>query len=195
MNSKAQLVISLRPYNPEGVSFINNIALLEGSFGWLVNSENSVLLDKPPDRYIFSDYHRGDVYSRLLSMDNEKGIFCKVGMATSAAVYDLQEGQSKEITLLVPLTKLKIDKESFVDYQKDVQLSWEKSLQGACVLQIPDENFQSLYHAAIQTMVLHSPKEVYPGPFIYRRFWFRDAAFILYALLCVGLKDSVVRRS
>ena len=40
-------------------------------------------------------------------------------------------------------------------------------------------------------MILHSPKEVYPGPFIYRRFWFRDAAFILYALLCVGLKPRV----
>ena len=42
-------------------------------------------------------------------------------------------------------------------------------------------------------MILHSPKEVYPGPFIYRRFWFRDAAFILYALLCVGLKERVRR--
>src|SRR4030043_1061849 len=42
-------------------------------------------------------------------------------------------------------------------------------------------------------MILHSPKEVYPGPYIYRRFWFRDAAFILYALLCVGLKERVRR--
>jgi hypothetical protein len=42
-------------------------------------------------------------------------------------------------------------------------------------------------------MILHSPKEVYPGPFIYRRFWFRDAAFILHALLCVGLKERVRR--
>jgi hypothetical protein len=42
-------------------------------------------------------------------------------------------------------------------------------------------------------MVLHSPKEVYPGPYIYRRFWFRDAAFILYSLLCAGLKDRVRR--
>ncbi len=69
----------------------------------------------------------------------------------------------------------------------------KESLQGVCTLQIPDEHFQFLYQAAIQTMVLHSPKEVYPGPFIYRRFWFRDAAFILYALLCVGLKDRVRR--
>ncbi len=42
-------------------------------------------------------------------------------------------------------------------------------------------------------MVLHSPKEVYPGPYIYRRFWFRDAAFIFHALLCAGLKGRVRR--
>ena len=80
-----------------------------------------------------------------------------------------------------------------LDYQVTAQEAWKESLQGACSLQIPDDHFQFLYQAAIHTMILHSPKEVYPGPFIYRRFWFRDAAFILYGLLCVGLKDRVRR--
>jgi hypothetical protein len=34
--------------------------------------------------------------------------------------------------------------------------------------------------------VLHSPDEVYPGPYTYKRFWFRDAAFILNVLLSLG---------
>ena len=216
---KARLVISLRPYNPEGVSFINYITLLEDSLGWQVNRENFVYFDKPPDQCVFSDYHRGDVYSRLSSTENgassalpdksehlaeakgestlakadEKETSCKVGMASAAAVYILEAGQSQKITISVPLTKNKIEKESYGDYQETAQLSWKKSLQGVCSLQIPDEHFQFLYEAALHTMVLHSPKEVYPGPFIYRRFWFRDAAFILYALLCVGLKDRVRR--
>jgi putative flippase GtrA len=190
---KAHLVVSLRPYNPEGVSFINNIDRLKGSSGWQVNKSNVVIFDKPPDQYIYSDYHRGDVYGRLLSIENREEIYCKVGMASAAALFELQAGESKEITLTVPLTKAKIDKESLEDYQLDSKMSWEESLKGACEVQIPDEHFQSLYQAAIQTMVLHSPKEVYPGPFIYRRFWFRDAAFILYAMLCVGLKDRVRR--
>jgi len=29
--------------------------------------------------------------------------------------------------------------------------------------------------------VLHSPCEVYPGPYTYKRFWFRDAAFIIHS--------------
>ena len=190
---KANLVVSLRPYNPEGISFINNISLLKDQPGWQVNGENLVLFDKPADRYVFSDYNRGDVYSCLSVVGNENEISCKVGMASAAALYRLQEGQATEITILVPLTKNKIEKEFYGYYQANAQMEWKQSLQGVCVLQIPDENFQFLYQAAIHTMVLHSPKEVYPGPFIYRRFWFRDAAFILQALLCVGLKSRVRR--
>ena len=105
----------------------------------------------------------------------------------------MEAGLSQEITISVPLTKNKIEKESYPGYKETAQLAWKKSLQGAVQLQIPDEHFQFLYEAAIHTMVLHSPKEVYPGPYIYRRFWFRDAAFILYALLSVGLKERVRR--
>ena len=209
----AQLVVSLRPYNPEGVSFIHNIALLEDSLGWQVNREHFVYFNKPPERYVFSDYHRGDVYSRLSSLEiiertrredgvtsqlvhlseDEKEIICKVGMASSAAVFILKAGQSQEIIVSVPLTKNKNETESYGNYHETAKTEWKKSLQGVCSLQIPDEHFQFLYDAAIHTMVLHSPKEVYPGPYIYRRFWFRDAAFILQALLCVGLKGRVRR--
>ncbi|MBN1869857.1 MAG: hypothetical protein JW847_04695 [Candidatus Omnitrophica bacterium] len=189
----ARLVVSLRPYNPEGVSFINHIALLEGSLGWQVNRKDIVRFDKPPEQAVFSYYHRGDVYGRLLSEENEKDIFCKVGMATAAALYTLEAGQAREVTLSVPLTRNTIEKEDNPEYEKTSQRLWKQSLQGACSLQIPDEHFQFLYKAALRTMVLHSPKEVYPGPYIYRRFWFRDAAFILNALLCAGLKDRVRR--
>ncbi len=198
--AEAVLVISLRPYNPEGVSFINHIALLEDASGWHVNRENFVYFDKSPDQSIFSDYHRGDIYSRLpvgqaglSSQENEKEVSCKVGMATAAVLYTFEEGQPLEITVSMPLTKNKIEKEFHSEYENTAQLAWKKGLQGACSLQIPDEHFQFLYGSAIRTMVLHSPKEVYPGPYIYRRFWFRDAAFILNALLCVGLKERVAR--
>ncbi|MCG2713093.1 MAG: hypothetical protein L6416_12335 [Candidatus Omnitrophica bacterium] len=223
--AKARLVVSLRPYNPEGVSFINNIALLENSLGWHVNRKNFVCFDQPPEQSLFSYYYRGDVYSRLSLQENEKEMFCKVGMATAAALYTLEAGQAREITVSVPLMKLrglnalpekrncltwpigrislmqrpgcatkhKIEKESYLEYQKTAQLLWGQSLQGVCSLQIPDEHFKFLYAAAIRTMILHSPREVYPGPFIYRRFWFRDAAFILYAMLCAGLKERAAR--
>lgn len=190
---KARLIVSLRPYNPEGVSFVNNITLLEDSLGWQVNQKNFVYFDKAPDQCVFSDYQRGDVYDQLTSKENEKEISCKAGMASAAAIYILEAGLAQEINISIPLTNNKIEKESSLSDQETAKLAWEKSLQGAVQLQIPDKHFQFLYEAAIRTMVLHSPKEVYPGPYIYRRFWFRDAAFILYALLNVGLKERVRR--
>ena len=75
---KARLVVSLRPYNPEGVSLVNNISLLEDSLGWQVNRENFVYFNKPPAQWVFSDYHLGDVYSRLSTEDKAKEISCKV---------------------------------------------------------------------------------------------------------------------
>lgn len=189
----ARLAVSLRPYNPEGVSFINSISLQEDSSGWLVNREKFVYFDVPPDHCVFSNYQRGDVYSRLSSNDKEREISCKVGMASAAALFRLEAGQRREISISVPLTKSHIDKRSYKNYQVEAELAWKRSLEGACGLEIPDKHFQFLYEAAIRTMILHSPKEVYPGPYIYRRFWFRDAAFILQALLCVGLKERVRR--
>ncbi|MBF0252818.1 MAG: hypothetical protein HQL29_03285 [Candidatus Omnitrophica bacterium] len=190
---KSHLVVSIRPYNPEGISFIDNIALLEDQAGWYINHKHSAFLDTEPDLYAFSDYHRGDVYSRLFSGENEKEITCKVGMASSAAIYVLEEGKSKEITVSVPLNKNNEEKVSGIDLNVSAESAWKESLEGACLLEIPDEHFKFLYDAAIRTMILHSPGEVYPGPYIYRRFWFRDAAFILKGLLCVGLKNRVRR--
>lgn len=189
----AWLVISLRPYNPEGVSFINNISVLEERMGWQVNDSDYVHFNIPPDRCELSYYRHGDVYSRLFFQEELKEIWCRVGMASAAALYKLEPGQSREMIALVPLTKNKLKNESYSDDQNTIQHEWEKSLAGKCSLQIPNERFQFLYESAIHTMILHSPKEVYPGPYIYRRFWFRDAAFILHALLSVGLKDRVRR--
>jgi len=58
---------------------------------------------------------------------------------------------------------------------------------------LPDERVQFLYETALRTLILHSPEDVYPGPYTYKRFWFRDAAFIIHALLCAGLTGRAER--
>ena len=70
---------------------------------------------------------------------------------------------------------------------KSQQEGWSAELAGTAALDIPNEKFTFLYDAAIRTLILHSPGEVYPGPYTYKRFWFRDAAFIIHAMLCAGL--------
>jgi len=102
-------------------------------------------------------------------------------MATSAALYPLESNQGSEITVRIPLDQGK----------ESDRGSWSEHTEDTCFLKIPDERFQFLYNAAIKTMILHSPGDIYPGPFTYKRFWFRDAAFILQAMMAVGLFKNI----
>lgn len=198
----ARMVVALRPYNPEGVSFVHDVAWQENLKGWVVNDEYLINFSDFPEQFAFSDYRRGDVYSHLPSMEEktiearegiyQKDIHCEVGMATAAALFGLKANQKREIVIHIPLTKNEKIENLNVSEHVACQ-KWEDNTQKQCQLKIPDEHFKFLYDTAIRTLVLHSPEDVYPGPFTYKRFWFRDAAFILNAMLCVGLKERVRR--
>ncbi len=181
--SRAKLVVSLRPCNPEGVSFIHEIKLLEEGKGWEVNGKDKIYFDEPPDRNRFSRYREGDVYHRLNGGGKEEDhVKCEVGMATAAAIFEMNPHDRREIKVKIPLGK-ETGKPSG---------NWEDSLENHAGLQIPDSRFQFLYEAALRTLVLHSPRgDVYPGPYTYKHFWFRDAAFILHAMLAAGLSGRV----
>ena len=188
------LAVVLRPYNPEGISFIHEIEQMEDHKLWKVNKKQLISFDQIPDQTLFSSYKEGDVYGLFNNKNNKflndqnkkKHIKCKVGMATAAALFPLQAKTPKEVTIHVPLEKE--NKTSII-----FSHSWRESLGDSCLLNVPDNKFQFLFDASIRTLVLFSPNEVYPGPYTYRRFWFRDAAFILYSMLCMGLTKRVKR--
>ncbi|MEW5894200.1 MAG: hypothetical protein AB1650_00335 [Candidatus Omnitrophota bacterium] len=180
----ASLVISVRPYNPEGVSFINSISMTHEGNGWIINKKHSVLFSAFAHRHVFSDYPSGDVYERLDNKENLTNIKCDVGMATAAAVFPLEPEQIFEISVDVPLLKRK-------DYQDSSRRTpiqhWHESLRDAARLSLSDKHFEFLYNAAVRTLVLMTGEDIYPGPYTYKHFWFRDAAFMLYALTMIGL--------
>jgi len=192
--SSAWLVVALRPYNPEGVSFIRKVNLLPGKDGWEINGEHRVLFRFLPDQYLFSRYHEGDVYHKILcsTPTSQPGVTCNVGMATAAALFRIQPEASRSIRVLVPLATRE---DSPRETLKNVPSSelWRRSLQGHCILKTPTEHEASLYESAVRTLVLHTPGEAYAGPYTYKRFWFRDMAFIVHALLCLGLSERAGR--
>ncbi len=46
------LAVALRPYNPEGISFIEKIAVSADGCGWLINGRHAVLFDHRPARHL-----------------------------------------------------------------------------------------------------------------------------------------------
>lgn len=179
-------VLALRPYNPEGVSFIHEVRLSTDRKGWTVNEGQAVDFSRPADMHHGSDYRSGDVFIHLRDLDDSAGIECGVGMATAAALFRIEAGSTCELTVSVPLPTEKGSPPSQA-------ATWAEALEPACRLKLADEKIGYLYDAAIRSLILHSPLDVYPGPYTYKRFWFRDAAFIIHALLAAGLKDRARR--
>ncbi|MCH9691802.1 MAG: hypothetical protein K0U59_07045 [Gammaproteobacteria bacterium] len=179
------LVVALRPCNPEGVSFIHQVALNKSRRQWLIDGRDKIIFDRPVDRHHASDYRRGDIYLYLHQSSEEMHSQCNVGMATAAALFKLEPDQLLTTQVKIPLRCSR--------KQKKVKHNWRISLEGHCSLSVPDAQFQFLYDAAVRTLIIHSPQDVYPGPYTYKRFWFRDAAFMIQSLLHAGLISRAER--
>lgn len=179
------LVLALRPYNPEGVSFIEDLALQSDNRTIQVDSKASVQYDTPIGRHLLSNYQDGDVYHNLLDRSPPTAIHCDVGMATSAALFKLRPGQEKKVNVSIDVSP---DPEAEKTEVKAYQ-SWDESLLGTAQLQVLDNRIQFLYDAAVRTTILLTPDKAYPGPYTYKRFWYRDAVFMVNALLSINATD------
>lgn len=179
------LIITTRPYNPEGISFVNEIALEDNSRRWQINRKDTVYFDRPMDQHSVSNYAQGDVASFLNNPNGKDGVACEVGMATAAAFYRLEPHRRTEVQITIPLREETLPSAAAMS---SADALWDDEMQNHAEIQVPDTQYRFLYRAALRTLVLHTANgQAYPGPFTYKRFWFRDASFIIYALLCANL--------
>ncbi len=182
----AWAIVALRPYNPEGISFIQQIAISADHRRWSINKDYHVVFNEPADRHRMSSYRAGDVYIHLQDAADQASVKCDVGMATAAAMFRLKPNVNRSITTDIPLGEWSAN-------APDSNRAWTDALHNHCALRIADKHMQFIYDAAIRTLILHSPGDVYPGPYTYKRFWFRDAAFIIHGLLNAGMTDRAER--
>ena len=177
------LAVSLRPYNAEGISFVEKITFTTDGAGWLVNNRNLVLFGRKPQRGILSVYKDGDASHRLQDPAAElPSVVDSVGMATGVALFPIRE-LNGALDVRAPIhNELEPKKRLAVS----VAPSWKEAVAPMAVLRLADARLQELYELARVNLVLHAPDEVYPGPYTYKRFWFRDAAFMLNAILTLG---------
>ncbi|TYB33390.1 MAG: hypothetical protein FXF49_06545 [Flexistipes sinusarabici] len=181
-----KIICSIRPYNAEGVQFVEKIEYERDGNNFLVNESSKVYFDKVPDKIFFSDYHDGDVYYKINGEESGNSVICNIGMATAAAVFVLDENES-ELSVTLPLKCKHRKKESYPPV--DVAGEWNSLMSETAKLDIPDEKIQFIYDASVRTLLLLTADEAYPGPYTYKRFWFRDACLMMNALLAVGQTD------
>jgi hypothetical protein len=189
----ARLILSLRPYNPEGVSLLESIAPLADGTGWRINRHYFCRFDERPDAWWYSCYRQGDVYHAICE-NKRSGIsegICDVGMASAAAEFRLVPEKSREIVTIVPLQETrKPPLQSFSPASEEQILAWRKHTGNLCEVRLPDDHDAFLYKNAVRTMALHAPDDILAGPYTYNRFWFRDAVLIAHAMLLCGLIET-----
>lgn len=186
----ARVAVMLRPYNPEGVSFVERVSMSPGGAGWLVNQQHQVHFSRPPQSHHFSTYADGDVAMHLTDRPSTDGVRCAAGMATAAALFNGADFASHTLELRVPVhDELEPARRPRISHPS----SWEEALRPLARLRLAQPRLQRLYDLALANTVLHSPEDPYPGPYTYKRFWFRDAVFILHALLTLGDIERVRR--
>ncbi|MFP4255512.1 MAG: hypothetical protein ACLFQ9_01495 [Desulfobacterales bacterium] len=182
------LVVALRPYNPEGIQFIDSIDYQgQPRPFWLVNRHTRVYMDKKPDKVIFSDYSEGDVIDKWDSLNTVTSVKCHVGMATSAAFFELPEKAERNISVSVDLERDIAESGERKKARK--HRTWRELTSGTAELKVPDEKLQFLYDTAVRTLLLLSAGDPVPGPYTYRRFWFRDACLMLNAMMGANMPD------
>jgi hypothetical protein len=177
-DTRATLILSLRPNNPEGVSFINELRLGEARDRWLIDGAREVRFSRPAARHHVSDYRNGDVHIHLRDRDDQDHGRCDVGMVTAAALFPFEAGEQGEIIASIPLASAPLPALAADD--------WHTEHSGRCRLECPEPHYQFLYDAAVTSLILHSPGDVYPGPVYLQA--------ILVSRCCVYHSRLAVRR-
>jgi len=178
------IVVSIRPYNPEGIQFIDQIDALDGQRKIQVNGVQTVEFEKEPQKVLFSTYEEGDVaFDLKRSPHPENQVKCPIGMATAAAFFSIDPSKRTRIRYKVALEHTPAVRK---DRRPNRIRPYREIIDETARLLVPNPLYQFLYDAAVSTLMLLTAEEVYPGPYTYRRFWFRDACLMINALLGLG---------
>ena len=176
------LVCAIRPANPEGISFIDKLEFENERL--TVNGNDALRWSETP-RWLASDYARGDVANRdLATAPTDTRTICPAGLATGAAFFPVRAGRSFSVDARMTVPGAPVAPTPALT--SPLALTWSDALADAPRFTTPNAHWQFLHDAALHTLHLLSPHDIFPGPYTYRRFWFRDACLILNALLAAN---------
>jgi hypothetical protein len=185
-----RLAVAVRPYNPEGISFIDSIRLDGDHRHWTINKSARLIFSRVPDKCFLSTYQHGDVAQAIESGAESTEAVCPVSMASGAALFSVGQAGASPLEVRVPVLD---ELTGTIPTVSSPHSDWRTEISTCSRLRVPDPWLQELYDIAVTSLILHAPEEVYPGPYTYKRFWYRDATFILNTLITLGARERTRR--
>jgi hypothetical protein len=191
-NSSAKncrLILSVRPFNPEGVGIINSILFDNENDKFIINQNENLFFDKRPESIHCSNFELGDAAEfifRKLNGHNNLLSACSNGLASAMAAFKktLNAGESFTVQACCSLDKsLNISSFRKETYHTSSIVYWNNLLKESTSISTPDKKINSLVKSSLSTLLMFADGDsITPGPLTYHQFWFRDAAFMLSAL-------------
>ncbi len=194
-----EVVVGVRPFNPEGATLIHDLELERKG------TRNPVIkINKQPEVYVlseptytrFSNLRKGDAYFLHGESESSK---CPDGIATgllayrvrgsgsimlAARAYERLENGKAPAAVFKQTKGLPENPEALIADMKKGERRWSEQIRRGARFQSARS---SLNRAAeifsSYLLTLRVKNEITPGVFTYRSFFFRDAAFMLDALM------------
>lgn len=193
---QCKLYVALRPFNPDGVSLVHDIEYLKQERSLVVNKRTKLRFDFEPTLIHCSTFERGDC-GNILDGEKQKpdwvSAHCDIGLANAVVGLHVSLAPQGEQAFetkcsLLERTDDGQDPATVVNpSDRDPIRTWNEIVATGATVTTPDDQINSLFNASLATLLLLVDHEsITPGPSTYHHFWFRDAAYMLYALDVAG---------
>lgn len=212
---RGSLYIAIRPFNPEGVAPVESIEFRSPRLAY-VNDAVGLVFAQEPDWVLCAGAAEGDVAGLLprgedsTSPDRDADkrgrrarISCPQGLAQAVAAFAFQLAPQAD-RVVDCSAALATEKElrrrpvkatwkvSYEHRRQEQHQEWTREIESGAGFRFPDPHLQALFAACrLSLLQLHDGDFLSPGPYLYHRFWFRDAAAMLRALDVLGYPGRV----
>jgi hypothetical protein len=208
---------ALRPYNPEGISPIYNIACDGDTL--FAGGHPGPITWPAPEGWSLSNVRSGDLFNASPHATTQpKSLHDPHGFAhgTLNYTFNIEPWEEAEFLAFLPVhtprsrhtpspnalfaptsrpiqnSKFKIqNSQSYSRLKAATTLTWRSLLDSGMRVSLPHRDLQASWEAnRAHLLALHDGDEITPGPDIYHSFWFRDAAYMVHALSACGYAEA-----
>ncbi|MBN1328459.1 MAG: hypothetical protein JXA54_03190 [Candidatus Heimdallarchaeota archaeon] len=183
-DKNSNIVLSIRPFNQEGVTLIHTINYRPKDQAIIINKELALKVIQKPEKIAIANYsQQGDSAMNVISLagdikgNDEISTTCTVGLANLTLIFP------KEIKLVEAYFRMTKGNLQPPPIRENIETQWKEKLSQGLSLLTHDKEVDRLFKASLSNLLLLvDPGTITPGPTEYHRFWCRDAAYLISAL-------------